>query len=256
MPAMPPIPKAELMRQLRARRRGERQADLQARTCAVCDKPIPPTARADRRTCSTTCRAKLSQRRQLMRVRLTYAERRAVFYAIYRWLREHPPGPALFVAEGVTFSVKPEWYGEELIFQAEDGDQRLGLRLQYSGKIWWGARTTRLEGLLWAEVRRLWLDPFDTVSKARLLSSRPASGEPRKKSCEVASSHPPSAAASSAAQAAASARTARSRSVPFKAARAERISCDVRALPRLAMKRVTTRSPGSSPVRMDAIAAR
>jgi hypothetical protein len=55
------IPKSELMRRLRERRRAERLAAAPARVCEVCGKPLPATARADARCCSNRCRAKLSR---------------------------------------------------------------------------------------------------------------------------------------------------------------------------------------------------
>jgi hypothetical protein len=56
-----PVPKSELMRRLRERRRTERLTAAAPRACEVCGRSLPTTARANARCCSANCRAQLSR---------------------------------------------------------------------------------------------------------------------------------------------------------------------------------------------------
>jgi hypothetical protein len=168
-----PVPKAELMRQLRARRRAERLATRGDKSCAVCAKPIPATARADRRTCSTTCRAKL-QRRLIGRLRLSSRERRRAFFEICRWLRGPEPWPRLVAAEGVTFSVTNPYGGNHVRIMADDGDEHLCVEISHGGAIYWHVRTTRLEHAFLTLARRMWLPPRDEKIDVRQIADMTA----------------------------------------------------------------------------------
>ena len=168
-----PVPKAELMRQLRARRRAERLATRGDKSCAVCAKPIPATARADRRTCSTTCRAKL-QRRLIGRLRLSSRERRGAFIEIRHWLRGPEPWPRLVAAEGVTFSVRGHYHGDYVRIMADDGDEHLAVDITQGGRIYWYARTLRLEHAFLTLARRMWLPPRDEKIDVRQIADMTA----------------------------------------------------------------------------------
>jgi hypothetical protein len=85
-----PISKAELMRNLRDRRRAEDLAARPARACPVCDAPLPATARRHARYCSARCRARAS--RIATRVELTGHELELLRELLERWMRLVPTG--------------------------------------------------------------------------------------------------------------------------------------------------------------------
>jgi hypothetical protein len=99
------IPKSELMRRLRQRRRAERLAAVPARACAVCGKPLPMTARADAKCCSADCRAWRS-RATLAALALSPAEVAELHAALDPLLVEVPIyGRETLTRGGLRFSV-------------------------------------------------------------------------------------------------------------------------------------------------------
>jgi hypothetical protein len=99
------IPKSELMRHLRERRRAERLAAMPARACEVCGKPLPVEARADAKCCSADCRARRS-RTTLAALALSPAEVAELHAALSALLPEEPfNGRKSLTRGGLRFSV-------------------------------------------------------------------------------------------------------------------------------------------------------
>jgi hypothetical protein len=118
-----PIPKSELMRCLRERRRAERLAAAPARACAVCDKPLPMTARADAKCCSADCRARRS-RATLTALALSPAEVAELHAAFDAMLAEVPINGRKTLTRGdLRFSVT-RW-GDDFLVKGKNGWPRL-----------------------------------------------------------------------------------------------------------------------------------
>jgi hypothetical protein len=126
-----PVPKSELMRRLRERRRAERLAAAPTRACKVCGSPLPATARADARCCSAGCRAQLS-RTALAAIALTPAEVAELYGALGALLAALPIGGKKSLAQdGVRFAVT-KWGGDFMV-EGKGGWSRLKTRVSSCG---------------------------------------------------------------------------------------------------------------------------
>jgi hypothetical protein len=117
------IPKSELMRRLRERRRAEKLAVMPARACQVCGKPLPATARADAKCCSADCRARRS-RATLAALALSPAEVAELHAALGSLLAEVPNnGRTILTRGGLRFRVT-KW-GADFLVEGKGGRPRL-----------------------------------------------------------------------------------------------------------------------------------
>jgi hypothetical protein len=117
------IPKSQLMRRLRERRRAERLAATLTRACAVCGKPLPVAARADAKCCSADCRARLS-RATLTALALSPAEVAELHAALGSLLAEVPNNGRKILTRGdLRFSVT-KW-GADFLVEGKSGWPRL-----------------------------------------------------------------------------------------------------------------------------------
>jgi hypothetical protein len=124
---MAAIPKSELMRRLRERRRAERLAAAPARACEVCGEPLPVAARADAKCCSADCRTLLS-RAALAALTLSPAEVAELHAALGSVLATVPlNGRKSLTRGGLRFAVTKASDG----FLVEGKDSRPRLRARY-----------------------------------------------------------------------------------------------------------------------------
>jgi hypothetical protein len=173
-----PIPKAELMRRLRARRRAERLAERTARPaqpCEACGEPLPPAARANRRTCSEACRARLGRIERQM-TQLDADEIRRLCAALDAWMAGIPvDGTRVFDArsrlnvrdEEVHASARfrvTKFAGQGEIglgIEAKRGLRELRLAIWPDGRARRLRRAARLERLLFEAGLALPAEPVD-----------------------------------------------------------------------------------------------
>jgi hypothetical protein len=169
-----PIPKAELMRRLRDRRRAEKLAAMLARACKACGKPLPATARAHIRTCSARCRARLS-RVEGQRTQLNADEARRLHAALKSWMASVPDGGHReLVADGNAKTISGHEFHQSVRFlvtkhrdefriEAKIGWKQLALAVGPDGDTYRPRRAARLERLLFQAAARLPAESSDTT---------------------------------------------------------------------------------------------